>query len=56
MVLDLQLKTEDPSLWNDPTRASKILKKLADVRAELESWKTLQKRIADTSELIEIAD
>ena len=55
-VLDLQLKSEDPALWDDPVRASKILKKLADVRSELESWKTLQKRIADTVELIEIAD
>jgi peptide chain release factor 2 len=55
-VLDLQLKSENPALWDDPARASKILKKLADIRAELESWKTLHKRIADTSELIEIAD
>jgi peptide chain release factor 2 len=55
-VQDLQLKSEDPTLWDDPARASKILKKLAEVRSELESWKTLQKRITDTSELIEIAD
>ena len=55
-VLDLQLKSEDPALWEDTDRASKILKKLSEVRSELESWKTLQKRITDTSELIEIAD
>jgi peptide chain release factor 2 len=55
-VRDLQVKSEDPSLWDDPVRASKILKKLSDVRSELESWKSIQKRIEDTSELIEIAD
>jgi peptide chain release factor 2 len=52
----LEKRSEDTSLWNDRQAALKIMKKLADLRAEVESWQAFQKRVEDTLELAEIGD
>jgi peptide chain release factor 2 len=43
-------------LWDDRQEALKIMKKLADLRTEIEGWRVLQKRIQDTLELAELGD
>jgi peptide chain release factor 2 len=43
-------------LWDDRQEALKIMKKLADLRTEIEGWRVLQKRIKDTLELAELED
>jgi len=43
-------------LWNDPKYAQSTMKELADLRNEISTWKTLEKRIADTLELAEMGD
>jgi peptide chain release factor 2 len=52
----LEKRSEDTSLWDDPQAALKIMKKLSDLRNEVEYWQGLQKRIQDTLELAEIGD
>lgn len=55
-LAELQQKSEDPGLWNDPTSAQKLMKELAGVRDEVEGWQRLVRRIQDTLELVELAD
>jgi peptide chain release factor 2 len=43
-------------LWDDRQEALKIMKKLADLRTEIEGWRVLHKRIQDTLELAELGD
>jgi protein subunit release factor A len=52
----LEKRSEDTSLWDDHQEALKIMKKLADLRTEIESWHALQKRTQDTLELVELGD
>jgi peptide chain release factor 2 len=53
---NLQKQSEDPDLWEDRDRAQKVMKKLADLRDEVLSWKTLERRVNDTLELAELQD
>jgi peptide chain release factor 2 len=55
-IADLQKKSEDPDLWNDRDQAQRVMKKLADLRDELEGWMKLEKRITDALELAEMED
>jgi hypothetical protein len=52
----LQLKSEDPDLWDDPSHAQKIMKKTADLRSEINGWLAIQKRIQESIELAELDD
>ncbi|MEW6717512.1 MAG: peptide chain release factor 2 [Chloroflexota bacterium] len=52
----LQKQSEDPSFWNQPASAQKIMKQIASLSEELESWKALQQRISDTLELARLED
>jgi peptide chain release factor 2 len=51
-----QLKSEDPDLWNDREHAQSVMKKLAELRDEVEGWLKLKNRIHDTLELAESGD
>jgi peptide chain release factor 2 len=53
---DLQSQSENPHLWDDPASAQKLMKSLTDLRNEVESWQTIQKRITETIELAELDD
>ncbi len=48
---ELQAKSEDPHLWDDPQQAQKVMKSLAELKDEINLWKSLEKRITDTLEL-----
>ncbi len=52
----LEKAAEDPALWDEPVAAQKLMKRLADLRDEIEDWRKFHKRISDTLELAEIAD
>lgn len=52
----LQAQSEDPELWNDPERARRVMKKLAALREEVESWQSLQQHISDDLGLAELED
>ncbi len=55
-LAELQLKSEDQDLWNNPSSAQKLMKELAGVRDEVEGWHALVQRIQDTRELAELGD
>ena len=53
---ELNKKSEDPVLWNDPENAKKIMRRLARVRERVVGWRQLKKSIADTRELAELGE
>jgi peptide chain release factor 2 len=54
--LELQKKTEDPHLWDDPPEAQRLMKSIADLRDEVSLWSTLEQRISDAIELSSLED
>ena len=52
----LEKESEDPNLWEDQEHAQKVLKKIVELREEIEGWKKFSSLIQDTKELAEMAD
>jgi peptide chain release factor 2 len=52
----LQSQAASNDLWNNPEQAQVIMKKLSEIRDDVEGWRKLEKRIADTLELSEMGD
>ncbi len=52
----LEKQAEDPALWDDPSRARQLMKKLANLREEVQEWEKLKKRIADLLDLAQMED
>ena len=55
-LVELQLKSEDPNLWNDANGARKLMKHLSDARDEVEGWHNLVSHIQELAELAELGD
>ncbi|MEA4908602.1 MAG: peptide chain release factor 2 [Anaerolineaceae bacterium] len=53
---ELEKQSEDPDLWNDREQAQRIMKKLADLRSEVDGWVDFQKHIQDALELAQMED
>ena len=53
---NLEKKSQAPDLWNDREQAQSVMKKMADLRNEINYWTTLERRVKDTQELIELND
>ncbi|MBN1267266.1 MAG: peptide chain release factor 2 [Anaerolineales bacterium] len=49
-------KSEDPTLWENPDEAQKIMKTLARIRRDVVSWHTLRQRTEDALELAGLED
>ncbi|MEN6522428.1 MAG: PCRF domain-containing protein, partial [Anaerolineaceae bacterium] len=52
----LKAESEKEDLWADPKSAQRLMKKLSVLQDEVEGWKKLSKRIADTHDLAEMGD
>jgi len=46
--------SEEPDLWSEPERAKRVMKKLAELREQVENWQTLRQRVGDALELAEL--
>jgi len=55
-LAELEKQSESPDLWNNPKSAQKLMKKISNLRNELEDWKNLDSRVKDTLELTELKD
>ncbi len=55
-LIKLQEQSEDPNLWDDRQSAQSLMKKLADLREEIEGWRAIEQRVKDALELAEIGD
>jgi peptide chain release factor 2 len=53
---DLEKRAEDPTIWDDPQSAQKLMKKIAGLRSRIESWQSLTQRLSDARELAELDD
>ena len=51
-----QRESENPSLWDEPEKAQKLMKKINDLQAEISSWEQLIKKTDDLMELAEMDD
>ena len=45
-----------PDLWDDPERAQALMRRVARLEAQVESWRGLERRSADLADLAELAD
>jgi peptide chain release factor 2 len=52
----LQKQSEDANIWNIPENAQRIMKKIANLRSEVDDWQALQQRISDAIELAQLDD
>ncbi|HID90021.1 MAG TPA: peptide chain release factor 2 [Anaerolineae bacterium] len=52
----LEKEAARPDLWDDPERAQRTMRRLADLREEIAPWQVLERRVADALELAELGD
>jgi len=55
-IADLTAKTEDPTLWDNPDEARKILQEKSALETQLADITTLQKGLSDAQTLLELAE
>jgi peptide chain release factor 2 len=55
-LTQLERDSESPTLWSDPGQAQKTMRRLAQVRAEVDGWHGLQHRLAEALELAALGD
>jgi peptide chain release factor 2 len=53
---ELQKKSEDPKIWDDPHQAQALMKKMSELRDEISNWTGIEQRIKDSIELSELND
>ena len=55
-LVGLEQQSQAPDLWDDPQNAKKLMKRISDLRNEVEAWRALEKRVAYALELAELGD
>jgi peptide chain release factor 2 len=55
-LAELEKKSADPNLWNDPESARFTMQRLSELQDEVAYWKNLRQRIEDVQELYALAD
>src|SRR4051794_11181980 len=53
---DLNARVEDPTLWDDPKAAQEVMRERRRLEEAIGATRTLERELADTSELIELAE
>ena len=51
-----QKESENPSLWDEPEKAQKLMKKINDLQSEISGWEQLSRKAHDVMELAEMDD
>ncbi len=52
----LQEKAEDPNIWNNAAEAQQLMKKITELRDEIEPIRELHQRAVETLEMVELDD
>jgi peptide chain release factor 2 len=55
-LTELNERTEDPALWNDPTAAKKVMQEKARLEKEVAAWADLRDLLDDAMTAVELAD
>src|SRR5207302_3648311 len=53
---ELNARVEDSALWNDPKAAQEVMRERRRLEEAINATRTLERELADTSELIELAE
>jgi peptide chain release factor 2 len=53
---ELNAQVEDSTLWNDPKAAQEVMRERRRLEEAIGATRTLERELADTSELIELAE
>ncbi len=53
---ELEERSADPGLWNNPQEAQGVMQRLTRLKAEIERWRSLSGRIDTLAELAELAE
>jgi peptide chain release factor 2 len=53
---ELVTQSEDVSIWSDPTQAQALMKKISDLRSEVDQWNQINQKTADVLELAKSGD
>ena len=52
----LEAQSADPSFWNDQQSAQAVMKRLSAVRARASTWRTLEAKVRELLELVDLAE
>jgi peptide chain release factor 2 len=55
-MADLERQATDPSLWNDPARGQELTTRLARLRAHVERFESLERRLAEARAIDELLE
>ncbi|MCA3555153.1 peptide chain release factor 2 [Aestuariivirga sp.] len=55
-LAELNAKSEDPSIWNDPQKAQKLMRERQDLDKRIAMIRGLEQSIADNTELIQMGE
>jgi peptide chain release factor 2 len=55
-LAQLEQQSSAPDLWNSPQKAQQLMRRISHLRAEIEGWRKLERRVADGLELAELSD
>ncbi len=55
-LADLVSQSQEPSFWQDSTKAQEVMKKIASLENRMRPWRELQTGIADVKELLALGD
>jgi peptide chain release factor 2 len=53
---ELNARAEDPSLWNDPDHAQKVMRERQRLEDGIEGYRALERALADNRELVELGE
>jgi peptide chain release factor 2 len=53
---ELNAKVEDPTLWDDPKAAQDVMRERRRLEEAIGATRTLERELADTAELMELAE
>lgn len=52
----LEEQASVPSLWSDPEKAKQLMQDIARLRVDVQSWRGLERRLLDATELVQLDD
>jgi len=52
----LEEQASVPSLWSDPEKAKQLMQDIARLRGDVQSWRGLERRLLDATELVQLGD
>ena len=55
-ISQLEERMGEGSFWNDPTKAQQVVATLKGMKAVVEPWKTLSRKVADAKDFLELAE